>query len=203
MEFKKRAGKGSPCCCGTELAGREHLHAVRRALSHRGGSVRALSERFLRRMLGKVSRAALQGRRERGSCMPMAPGAQLLRGGNSGALGPCLRPPLPPQLQLPAVCQRPCCHRDTRTLSHPWNHSQILGQAAGCFRVPQSPKGLVSHCLERFVLQECTPEKINTEVQCRTRAPSEILTPERAPLPRPSLQPAPHTKPHQATALLS
>lgn len=54
-----------------------------------------------------------------------------------------------------------------------------------------------SPSLERFVLQERTPGKINTEVQCQTRAPSEILTPERAPLP-PSRTPAPRPA-HQAT----
>lgn len=45
----------------------EHSHAARRALSHRGGRVLTLSGRFLRRMRSKVSRAALQGQRERGS----------------------------------------------------------------------------------------------------------------------------------------
>lgn len=74
-------------------------------------------------------RATLQGQRARllhadglRGCPP-APDTQLLRRENSEALHPDHRPPPSPQLQPAAVRQRPCCHRDTRTLSHPWSRS--------------------------------------------------------------------------------
>lgn len=102
-ELRRRARWRGTFACGAP--GTESPHGL------------ASSGRFLRRMRSKVSRAALQGH-ARGSCMLMAPGAPLLRGGNPGALASS-----PSQLQLLAVHQRPCCHRDTGTLSRRWNHS--------------------------------------------------------------------------------
>lgn len=60
--------------------------------------------------------------------------------------------------------------------------------------VPESFSKSLS--LEWFVFQECTPRKINTEMQCQNRASSEILTPQGTTLPPPPLTPppSPHTK---------
>lgn len=158
-----------------------------------------VSGRFLRRKRSKVSRAALQGRRA-----PLLH-ADGLRGCPSAPRGPntagrCSLSP--PRASSPSpTAARGCSSKPLLSLRH-WDLVSSLESLVNLRSGSWPPSGTAdpqsfskSLSLERFVLQECTPGNINTEMQRQGRASSEIPTPKCAPpfLPHPPT-PAPRAK---------
>lgn len=159
------------------------MHAARRALSHRAAPASRSRGDFSggcgARSAGRPFKDA------RGSCMLMAPGAQLLRGGNPGGTR---------LLSLPTAALG--CSSKTLLSPRHWDLvsslEPLVNLRSGGWPPSSTtvPKALGSPYVERFVLQECTPGKIHTNAMSR-RASSEILTPECAPLSSHGLLPTP------------